>query len=143
MAEEGEWHTCVCDDEFEINDAYPYPIRRKGSDKIIKEWIDKSNGYVKCRLNKVQFFKHRIIAQQFIPNDDEIHKLYIDHRDHHRTNNHIDNLRWVTHQDNMKNTGTYKGKQFNFLDELPQTAESLDSYSGHDLNGVYIDYEQQ
>ena len=37
MSEEGNWHECVCDNDYEINDAYPYPIRRKGSDRIIKE----------------------------------------------------------------------------------------------------------
>ena len=143
MSEEGNWHECVCDSDYEINDVFPYNIRRIGSDKIIKEFINKSTGYVHCKLNQVLYQKHRLIAQQFIPNDDETHKFFIDHLDHNRANNHISNLRWVSHKENMKNKSSYKGYKYIFLDELPDTAESLDSYNGHDLDGVYVDYEQQ
>ena len=140
--ETGEWQTCVCDDDYEINDAYPYPIRRKGSDKIIKETVN-NEGYIYCNLNCIQYKKHRIIGLQFIPNEDPEHKTIIDHVDHNRANNHIDNLRWCSSSENNKNRASHRGRQFVFLDELPDTAESLDSYNGHDLDGVFIDYEQK
>jgi len=94
-------------------------------------------------LNNIKYYKHRIIAQQFIPNDDETHKFFIDHIDHNRTNNHISNLRWVSKSENDKNKSSHKGIQYVFLDELPESAEPLDSYNGHDLDGVFVDYDQQ
>ena len=40
MAEEsGEWLECVVDNDYEIFSEYPYPIRRKGKERIIKEWL--------------------------------------------------------------------------------------------------------
>ena len=143
MSDEGNWHECICDPDYEINDAFPYPIRRKGKDKIIKESINKSNGYIICCLNRTKYQKHRIIAQQFIPNDDEEHKLFIDHIDRNKANNHIDNLRWVSASENQKNRSSTRRTNYTFLDELPETAESLDSYNGHDLDGVFVDYEEQ
>ena len=142
MSEEtGEWQTCVVDDEYEIFSEFPYPLRRKGSDKIIKEYVERSTGYVRCALNRIKFNKHRLIALQFIDNDDPMHKTFIDHRDHNRANNHIENLRWVSNQENCKNKSSNKGYQFTFYDELPESAEPLDSYNGHDLDGIFIDYE--
>ena len=41
-----------------------------------------------------------------------------------------------------KNKTGYKQK-YTFLTELPKTVESLDSYGKHDLDGVYIDYENE
>ena len=100
--ETGNWIECVVDNDFEINDAFPYPIRRKGTDKIINEYVEK-NGYIRINLNRIKYNKHRIIAQQFLPNDDPINKLEIDHIDQNRANNHIDNLRWVSRSENEKN----------------------------------------
>ena len=94
-------------------------------------------------LNQKQYKKHRIIALQFIPNDDSINKTEIDHINNIRTDNHINNLRWCSHSENIKNRGSMNRHQYTFLDELPETTESLDSYNGYDFDGLYIDYEQQ
>ena len=142
MSEEGNWHECICDHDYEINDAFPYPIRKKGKDKIIKEFID-NNGYICCALNNRKYLKHRIIGSQFIDNDDPENKTVIDHIDHNKNNNHISNLIWTTQQQNLRNRSSLKGRHFIYHDELPDTAEPLDSYSGHDLDGVFVDFENQ
>ena len=46
---EQSWETVLDHDDYEINTAYPYPIRRIGSDRIISESID-GHGYVQCML---------------------------------------------------------------------------------------------
>lgn len=51
----------------------------------------------KGRLEKV----HRLVATAFIPNPDN--KPYIDHINTIRNDNRIENLRWVTHTENMRN----------------------------------------
>ena len=143
METTGEWLECIVDDDYEIYSEYPYSIRRKGSDRIIKETIHKSIGYVVCYLNHKHYLKHRIVALQFIDNDDPENKTQIDHINHNKADNHISNLRWVSHLENMKNMSGKNGYQYVFLDELPETAEPLDAYNGNEFDGLFIDYEQE
>ena len=145
MAEEslGSWVECVVDNDYEIYDQYPYSIRRKGGDKLVRESVNKKDGYVQCSMNNKKYQKHRIIAQQFIPNDEPETKPFIDHIDNNRTNNHITNLRWVSASENQRNKSSSKGYQYVFYDELPTTAERLDAYNGYEFDGLYIDYENE
>jgi hypothetical protein len=61
------------------------------------------NGYKKVRLSKNsrQLTKqvHRLVAQAFISNPDN--KPFVNHKDLNRSNNHVNNLEWVTHQENV------------------------------------------
>lgn len=45
---------------------------------------------------------HRILAEAFIPNPENLSD--VDHIDGNRQNNILDNLRWVTHGDNIKHS---------------------------------------
>ena len=65
--------------------------------KIINLW---KNGTGKM------FRVHRLVAAAFIPNPDN--KPCVDHIDGDRTNNHADNLRWVTYLENNNNPITKK-----------------------------------
>ena len=136
----GEWIECVVDSDYEIFSEYPYPIRRKGSERIIKESV-KNDGYVQCSLNHKTYLKHRVIAIQFISNDDPENKPFIDHRNRNRADNRISNLHWVSISDNNKNKTAHKGYQYTYLDELPETAEPLERYNNHEFDGLFIDYE--
>ena len=127
------WQTCVVDKDYEIFSEYPFQIRRKSSKRIIKESID-DKGYIRCNLNGKSSKKHRIIGLQFIPNDDPEHKTMIDHINHDRTDYHISNLRWVSRADNTRNMSTLMGEQIPIHNELPETAEPLESY------GLYFSF---
>ena len=139
MTESNEWETLKNHEDYEININYPHQIRKKINNYIIKECD--TNGYLCCRLNNKTYLKHRLIAEQFIPNPDNLPQ--IDHINHIRTDNRIENLRWVNNGENGKNRTSNKGVKYNYFDKLPETAEALDSYNGHDLDGVYIDYENE
>ena len=138
----GEWIECVVDTDYQIYSAFPYPIKKKGSYRIVAE-CQAPNGYMKCWLNEKAYLKHRIIAQQFIPNDDPEHKTQIDHINHNRTDNRIENLRWVSVSENNKNKTSINGHQYTFVDELPDTAEPFEFYNNHEFDDLWIDYGTQ
>ena len=68
------------------------------------KYVGKS-GYLSVNLSKYNkqkmFSVHRLIAITFIPNPDS--KPCIDHIDTDKTNNHVNNLRWCTMSENMRN----------------------------------------
>jgi hypothetical protein len=100
-----------------------YGIKNK---KIRKPYLNK--GYYTIQLwknNKEKNYSiHRLIALHFISNDD-INKNNVDHIDGIPTNNNIENLRWVTPSDNMRNIVS---KQ-NYIEEV--------GYFRKDRNGAY------
>ena len=55
---------------YEIQNDFPYTIRRKDNHYVVKEKINKSNSCPSVNLNGNKINKHRIIAKQFISNDD-------------------------------------------------------------------------
>ena len=82
---------------------------RQGGGGIIKPSLRK-NGYYIINLTKnsknYQKSLHRLLGMCFIENPEN--KPCIDHIDRNRTNNSLDNLRWVTYSENNFNK-TLKG----------------------------------
>ena len=74
---------------------------RKNKTKELKPF--KQHGYMKVGLYKngksKRFRFHRLLALHFIPNPEN--KPYIDHINGIKHDNRLENLRWVTHQENM------------------------------------------
>ena len=128
--------------EFEIFTEYDdnlhcYPIRKIGKNRILKTHMDR--GYAKINLNAEQYRVNRIVAQQFIANDDPEHKTEVDHIDHDRLNNRIENLRWVSHLQNQNNQSrTKSGRDVVFVVELPNNAVVVEQYSRFEFEGLYF-----
>jgi len=65
-----------------------------------------NSGYYCCNLvgnnGKKVITVHRALAIAYIPNHTQS-RTQVDHIDRCRTNNNLNNLRWVTHQENMMN----------------------------------------
>lgn len=89
--------------------------------KKIKHFLNggsDKDGYitVSIKTNKKKYTLKlaRLVATAFIPNPDELPT--IDHKDGDRTNNYFENLRWSTHQQQMRNRKKYnlkkKGKSY-------------------------------
>ena len=130
------WIECVCDNDYEIYTEYPYQIRRKSNKRIIKETMDKK--YIRCKLNQKKYFKHRIIALQFIPNTD-LNKNQVDHIDHNKLNNDISNLRWVNNSENQKNKSLYNGYTYEYVDDIDDECILIDTYNNYTFENYYFD----
>lgn len=74
--------------------------RVKRNKKLIKSIRIDSSGYPCLGSIKLS----RIVAELFIPNIEN--KPEVDHIDTNKLNNKVENLRWVTHKENMNNIKT-------------------------------------
>lgn len=72
---------------------------RKNKGVIIKSFVQ-NNGYVFVHLKNKNFKIHRLVAQTFIPNNDN--KPQVNHKDGNKTNNKVDNLEWCTVAENIQ-----------------------------------------
>ena len=124
-----EWEICVVDSNFEICKTYPFQIRKISNHRIIKEWITQKN-YLRCHLSNKFYYKHVIIAQQFIPNPNNF--KYIDHINHIRSDNRIDNLRWCSQKQNNNQRSDQT-----FVDNIPDDAIKVESFNGWNFEFLY------
>ena len=76
--------------------------------KIIENTNNKK-GYNLITLKNKTVLRHRILGFAFLKLDINNINLHIDHIDGNKLNNHILNLRVVTHQQNQWNRTTAKG----------------------------------
>ena len=78
-----------------------------------------SNGYISVCLckdgKKTNVRVHRLVAHAFVVNPDVTTKHDIDHIDNVRTNNDVSNLRWVTRQENLRNTSKKAGASSKYI----------------------------
>ena len=123
------WETCSVDNDYEIFSEYPYQIRKIKTGRIINEYHD-DKGYLRCTMNNKKYYKHRVIAIQWIENDSPEAKTCIDHINHVRDDNHINNLRWVTQSENSENKASYKKVKATYLKELPDNCIQIELYRG-------------
>ena len=103
VAEDVEWR--------QIAEAPNYSVSNTGLVKHTR--LDRlltgynRNGYLQVTIKKdneqLARLVHRLVAIAFIPNDDPVNRIYIDHIDTDPRNNLVSNLRWVTPKENMNN----------------------------------------
>lgn len=60
------------------------------------------DGYLITVINKKKYRIHRIVAETFLENAEN--KEFVDHINRVRDDNNVENLRWVTQQENNCNT---------------------------------------
>ena len=118
-------------DNYEILAAEPFTIRRKDTKRVVSEILNKNTGYIYVHLNtsscRVNRYKHRLIAQQFIDNPNNLSD--VDHIDRDKTNNSLSNLRWVSHSDNLRNRNMKAYGKYQYLDHAPNDITEIISFN--------------
>lgn len=124
------------DTDYEISTSFPHIIRRCSNKYCVKP---KNNGgeYYQVVLNGKYLYVHRIIAMQFIENDDPEHKTQVDHINRIRDDNRIENLRWVTPSTNNCNKTSRNGVKYVYLDKLPDNCDRVCEYRNKHFDNVY------
>jgi hypothetical protein len=68
-------------------------------------------GYIAVKVRgggiRKRFYMHRLVLQTFCPTTK---KVEVNHIDHNKNNNHLENLEWVTHRDNLRKAVAFLGK---------------------------------
>lgn len=89
----------------ELDSRYIVSSTGEVFDKSLNRYLKKSKqslGYTQICIHGRLKYLHRVVAQVFIPNPEG--KKEVDHIDYNRSNNNVDNLRWVTRSENLKHS---------------------------------------
>lgn len=102
---------------YEVSDRGD--IYSKKSNRILNAWDD-GKGYTRVELfdkhgNSKQINVHRIVAEAFLPNPDNL--PYVNHKDENKANNNVSNLEWCTPKYNT-----------NYGDAIRRRVESAEWY---------------
>ena len=126
------WQKLIDHEDYEICTSYPHQIRKVNNKRIVTEGLA-NNGYVRVTLNRKKFNKHILIAKQFIENPDPDQFTVVDHVNHNRTDNRIENLRWTTNRMNTNNRSDQE-----FVDEISEDAIQVNSYGNWTFENLYF-----
>ncbi|KAK8890480.1 hypothetical protein M9Y10_035256 [Tritrichomonas musculus] len=139
VQEQSNWEILKVDNDYEICTEYPYQIRRRSNGYIISEFEHQRSKYIQVKLNGKLHYKHKIIALQWIENDDPENKVEVEHRNRIRADYHIDNLCWKTRSMNDLNRTGWGKYKFEYVDELPIDVIPIILYKNWEFEGYFMD----
>ena len=123
-----EWKTVIY--HSEIYEKYEVStegnVRNRKTKKSMSQ-NDNGRGYLKVMLYNKDKRKcvsvHRIVAEVFIPNPNNYDT--VDHINHNKHDNRVENLRWLSHKNNSSNGYFYQQRKVKCL----ETGQIFDSIS--------------
>lgn len=100
--------------------------------RILKPYLN-TDGYLNIDIKKKQYKVHRLVAEAFIPNPENLPQ--VNHKDENKTNNNVTNLEWCTAEYNIN----YSHSKQIICIETGQTYSSIkDAALQLNLNSSYI-----
>ena len=122
--------------DYEISVDFPYVIRKRANGHIVKEHVE-HDGYLRLTLSEKvngrtvrhNYYKHRLVAKQFIENPDDY--AYVDHINRNKLDNRVENLRWCSASENNKNRTSSCGVEYEFFDDIDDEAVVVTDYGRH------------
>ena len=123
---------CKNSDIIKFKDGVPH--------RFIKQTTNGS-GYlcVHLRRDDKQYcrYVHRLLAITFLDLDEDSN-LTVDHINHDRRDNRLENLRLVSQSDNLRNKTSSKNIVYKYYDELPEKAIPFEDFNGHAFTNYFI-----
>ena len=114
------------------------------SNKYLKPQKTK-NGYLRVELQGKKYLIHRLVAEKYIPNPNNL--PCVNHKDFNRANNNVENLEWCSYEYNSNYSGCVEAmanshkkpvNQFTLEGELVKTWDSAAEASRElGITGVY------
>ena len=99
-----EWKKVAGFDNYSVSNLGK--VRNDKTGRILKQKTEK-DGYFEVNLyretQRKTFRVHRLVALAFIPQLDK-NRNEVDHIDYNKKNNRVDNLRWLTTQENLEHS---------------------------------------
>ena len=102
-----------CDDYWVSDDGRVFSYKRGTKQELTQSGVSRCKRYkvVTLSYNGVskKYYVHRLVGEAFIPKSGD--RWQINHKDRNPENNHVDNLEWVTSQENIihsRETAEYK-----------------------------------
>lgn len=127
---------------YEISKNYPYQIRNKSTNRCLKFSLNNC-GYQMIQLNGISYCVHRIIAIQWLPNTDPAILKEVNHKNHNRSDNRLENLEWVSVSENRRNRMSFHRQPIEYVEEIPVTAVRIDEIYGFPFDRYYFDYDTE
>ena len=104
MNTQEEWKAIAeCNGQYYVSSYGRVKSFKFGKERILKYALYRGYPYVHLKLNESKdkvISIHRLVALYFLENPEN--KKTVNHKDGNKSNNHIDNLEWMTQKENVQ-----------------------------------------